>query len=300
MTVRIPGNVLRRYRRFSLYNSPYPAHDHGHAIDLYPGSNEGISPVAGVVTDVRTVGCPDRPYATDHDHLVVVDLDDEWCAAAGVEPGTVARILHVDPAIEPGDSVAVGDRLGPMVRSGFFGRWVDNHVHLGFRPPDANPHRASGSLRVAADVAVHPVEWDGHGTVVETGPAHAVLDAPGESAPRDGFAALASDGGVPLDGGLTHYAGGGTLLGVDRSGSAGDPVSLLGERVGTLADDGRTLRWEPVDVLANGRRVTGLSLFATRDAVGVKLVCPATEFVVGEAVSVTIRPSSDPIRLGVG
>ena len=315
-TVALPAAVVERYEKFSRFNSPYPAHDRGHAVDLYPGDGVGRSPVAGVVREVRTVGCPDRPYAADEDHLIVVDLADEWCARADAQPGTVARILHVIPEVAPGDRVAVGDALGPTTRSGFFGQWVDDHVHLGFRPPDADPLRASGSLPVAADHPVEPVAWDGTGRVVERGPTHVVLDGPrrgADSAPP--FAALASDEGVPLDGGLTHYAGGGTFEGAGEAppvstepvtAANGTTLSLFGTEVGTVRADGTDagaprVEWAPVDLLANGERVTGLSLFAARgDRFGVKVVCPDREFALGESVTVEVAPSEDPIRLGVG
>ncbi|TKX69901.1 hypothetical protein [Halorubrum sp. SP9] len=306
-TVSLSAAVVGRYEKFSRVNSPYSAHDRGRAVDLYPRDGVGRSPVAGTVRDVRTVGCPDRPYAADEDHLIVVDLADGWCARADASPGTVARILHVVPEVSPGDRVAAGDALGPTTRSGFFGQWVDDHVHLGFRPPDANPRRASGSLPVAVDVPVEPVAWDGTGAVVERGPTHVVLDGPRRSDPGPPFAALASDEGVPLDGGVTHYAGGGTFE-ADEGASApeGTTLSLFGTEIGTVRTDGADARapgvdWGSVDVRANGERVTGLSLFAARgDRFGVKVVCPDRTFEIGESVTLDIVPSDDPIRLGVG
>jgi hypothetical protein len=295
MAVTLPPSVLDRYRRFSRFNSPYPAHDNGCAIDLYPDGEAGVSPVAGVVRETRTVGCPDRPYAADEDHLIVVELDEDWCRRAGVAPGTIARILHVVPEMSPGDRVAVGDTLGPLTRSGFFGQWVDDHVHLGFRAPDANALRASGSLPVDVDVPVDPVQWDGTGAVIERGPTHVVLDTPTHPAPGRRFAALASDGGIPLDGGLAHYAGGGAF---DEL-ADGAAVSLWGTAIGVA--QGRGVAWEPVDLLANGDRVVGLSLFAARDGgFGAKVVCPDRRFDLGETVSLALAPSDDPIRLGVG
>ena len=291
MSVTIPTAVLERYRRISRYNSPYPAHGQGAAIDLYPWDNRGISPISGTIETIQTVGCPDRSYAASTDHLIVIALDDEWCARAESQPGTMARILHVIPSIDVGDRVEVGDDLGPLTRSGFFGPWVANHLHLGFRSPGVNMLRASGSLPVSLDVEVDPISWDGTGTVVERGPTYAVLDQPIHPNPGEAFAALASDSGVPLDGGLTHYAGGGAFGVIDG------PQSLRGTVVGRPNDRG--LEWEPIAVRANGTQVTGLSLTAARDAGwGVKIIHPPAELRVGDAARVTIEPETNPIRLG--
>lgn len=276
--VSLPADVVARYERFSRYNSPYPAHDAGCAVDLYPGSDDAPSPVEGEVLETRTVSCPPKSYAVSEDHLILVDCGD-----------VVARILHVDPSVSAGKSVAVGDSLGTLVRSGFFGRWVDNHIHLGFRRHDQNLRRASGSLPLSLNVSVDGVPWNGTGEVVETGPAHVRLDAPSHDG--DGFAAIASDDGRPLDGGLAHYTGGGTLDGTD-----GD-ISLLGTTVGT-AEDG-DLSWDGVAVYANGERATGLSLFASQVPFGAKVVFhEGHDFSVGDRIEVAIEPTEEPIRLG--
>ena len=286
--VVVPESVLERYPRFSLYNSPYDAHRDGCAIDLYPQSEAAPtpretaapSPVAGEVVATRTVTAPPKPYAAADDHLLVVDTGEY-----------LARILHVDPAVEPGDEVAVGDSLGEMVRSGFFAPWVDNHLHLGFRERDANPYRASGSLPVEVGVGVEPVEWDGIGTVVERGDTYVVLDSPVHPAPGERFAGLGCGGGdrrgdsgdgvAVLDGGLPHYDGGGAL------GGASGPVSLAGFRVGVA--ESRTVTWDDLTVLVNGEPITGISLCCSRGPFGAKLVCPDADFEVGEEVEVTVR-----------
>jgi hypothetical protein len=276
--VVVSSDVLDRYERISLYNSPYPAHDAGCAVDLYPGTDEAISPVAGTVLETRTVRCPERPYAVSEDSLLLVDCG-----------GHVARILHVDPTVEPGERVEVGDSLGDLVRSGFFGRWVDNHVHLGFRRPEQNFERASGSLPIDLGIDVSGVEWDGTGTVSDTGETYVRLDSPSYDGP--GFAALASDGGVPLDGGLPHYTGGGALQPTD------EPLTLLGTRVGEL--HGRTIEWHDVAVYADEERATGISLFASRSSIGTKLVFHEGHgFDEGDRVRVVVEPTDEPLRLG--
>lgn len=275
--VRVPAAVCRQYVAWSRFNSPYPAHAAGHAVDLYPAAG-APSPVAGEVVAHRRVRAPRRPYAEPYDHLVVVDTTDH-----------LVRLLHVEPTVAVGDQLAVGDDLGRLVRSGYFAPWVDNHLHVGFRPADADAVRATGSLPVGLDVPVDPVPWDGTGTVVEVGETHAVLDAPGHPAPGERFAAIAAAipgadaPGVALDGGLPHYPGAGLLGGGDG------PVSLLGTVVGDATDG--VVTWGEIEVRANGRAVTGLSLAARRDHLRAKLVSwdgPPAD--VGERVEVTIEP----------
>ncbi|MFB6354602.1 MAG: hypothetical protein ABEJ92_11020 [Halobacteriales archaeon] len=275
--VELPAAVCRQYVALSRFNSPYPAHDRGHAVDLYPDAG-APSPVAGEVVAHHRVRAPSRGHAEPHDHLLVVDTGEH-----------LARLLHVEPSVGDGDVVAVGDDLGRTVRSGYFAPWVDDHLHLGFRPPDADPVRATGSLPLELGIPVEPVAWDGTGSVVETGETSAVLDAPGHPAPGERFAGIATDGGdsdagptgPALDGGLPHYDGAGLF------GRGAGPVSLLGTEVG-VAEDSR-VRWHDVEVRANGTPVHGLSLGAFREGLRAKLVSwdgPPAE--VGERVVVTI------------
>lgn len=290
MAVTLGPRMLAPFDRLTLYNSPFPAHGRGCAVDLYPGAavdahpgggTKAPSPVAGTVRDTLTVGAPDREYAAADDHLILLDVEAPAAATA-----LVARILHVDPAVEPGDSVGIGDPLGRLVRSGYYARWVPDHVHLGFRDPEANLRRATGSLRLEPGVDVHPVPWDGTGEVVAAGDTYAALDAPAHPAPGKRWVGHAAtpDGGV-LDGGLPHYDDGGVLGGADG------PVSLAGHRVGVA--DGRDVSWDDLTVLANGDPVRGVSLFCGRESFGAKLVGEAVDLAVGDRVAVTVSAGTD-------
>ncbi|MFC6863565.1 hypothetical protein ACFQGE_08825 [Halomicroarcula sp. GCM10025817] len=272
--VTVPGDVLHRYYRFSLYNSPFAAHDEGCAIDLYPAGSRAPSPVAGEVLETRRVTAPPQPYAAEYDYLILVDTGKY-----------VARLLHVNPSVAAGEAVDVGDDLGELVRAGFFAPWVPNHVHLGFREHDANPYRAAGSLPVDVGVDVEPLAWDGTGTVLEAGETWARLDRPVHPAPGERFVGLATGDGGVLDGGCPHYERGG-VLGAGEHGRD-RPISLFGRRVGTA--EGRTVVWDDVTVLANGDPVTGLALFCSRDEAGVKLVGEGVDLSVGERVRVSIE-----------
>ncbi|WP_247729957.1 hypothetical protein [Halovivax limisalsi] len=294
--VTVDESTLSHYRRFSLYNSPYPAHGDGCAIDLYPGTSDPASelatrspsPVAGVVRDTWTVRAPPKLYAPEFDHLLLVDVEEPAGAA-----GLVARILHVDPAVEAGDRVAIGDDLGELVRAGFFAPWVGTHLHLGFRRPDQHLHRATGSLPVQVGVDLRPVAWNGEGTVVATGDTYAILDAPAHPNPGEEWAGIAADDGGVLDGGLPHYETGGVLEpDGTRSGPVDDgfeprPVSLNGDELGGAT--GRTIDWQDATALANGEPIHGLSFYCARDAdFGAKLICPDRPFDVGDCVKVSV------------
>lgn len=266
MTVTLGAEVLNQYYRFSLYNSPYAAHDEGCAIDLYPETELAPSPVAGKVLETLTVDAPPKPYAATHDHLILIDTGEY-----------VARVLHVDPVVEGGESVERGDPLGRLVRAGFFAPWVPNHIHLGFRSPDANLYRASGSLPISVDLWIEPVPWDGTGTVVEAGETWARLDEPVHPKPGT-FAGLESGGGI-LDGGFPHYDSGGLLQGGTRA-------EIAGREVGSVS--GRTVSWQDCTVLANERPITGIALFCGRDQFGIKLVGRELNLREGDDVRIRI------------
>ncbi|MFW5937335.1 MAG: hypothetical protein ACOCSN_00200 [Halanaeroarchaeum sp.] len=281
--VTVPAEALAPFPRVSRYNSPYPAHDAGAAVDLYPAGEVAPSPVAGEVVETRTVACPSRPYAADNDHLIVVDT------------GThLARILHVSPGVDPGETVAVGDSLGTLVRSGYFAPWVDNHVHLGFRDHGTNAVRATGSLPLSLDAPIEAVPWDGTGRVVETGETYAILDAPAHPDPGTVYAGIADDSGAfALDGGMPHYEWGGRLATGERDGpkspdGGGDeePVHFLGERVGDATSE--PVRWRDVTVRANGDPVLGLSFFLGREELYAKVIDRNHSLAVGDDVVVAL------------
>ncbi|MFW6447941.1 MAG: hypothetical protein ACOC0X_00195 [Halobacteriota archaeon] len=291
MAVAIPEAVLAHFEAFTCYNSPYVAHDDGRAIDLYPGGDRAVSPVAGVVTAVERVRAPPRPYSPPTDGLLVIDptgAGGPFDRGDGSTP--LARLLHLEPSVAVGDAVEVGDDLGGLVRAGFFAPWVPNHLHLGFRPRGADVRRARGSLPLSLAVDLHPVAWDGRGRVVEAGETWVELEAPPgvTDAPEAAWVGVAADDGRPLDGGLPHYRSGGDLWTLQADPATGqEPVHLLGRRVGTLR--GRKLAWEDVTIEANGVPITGLSLYwATPQRFRPKLICPGHGFEVGERLEVSI------------
>jgi len=148
-------------------------------------------------------------------------------------------VLHVDPSVAEGDRVEVGDSLGRLVRSGYFSRWVDNHIHLGIRPVGADPGRASGSLRLGLEATLAAVPWNGIGRVRAVEGTYVRLDAPRHPAPGEVFAGVEGAPGAALDGGLPHYGGGGAHVADPLAAVEVEAFRLAGYPVGTAdGDDG--------------------------------------------------------------
>lgn len=302
MQIAITESMCALYDRFSVYNSPYRAHETGCAIDLYPDATPGRRtrvapcPVSGTVLETTTVTAPSKSYAVDCDHLLLIE-----CRAPESVEGLIARVLHVDPesTIEAEDTVEIGDSLGTLIRSGFFAPWVDNHLHVDFRQPEQHLHRASGSHRITVDLPLRGLPWDGSGHVVEIGDTFVVLDEPTHPNPGNEWAGIAADCGGILDGGLPHYDGGGLFRPTESDPTVGDNVTddrhrdgvrLNGDRLGSTTD--RTITWDDVVVTANGEAVTGLSLFLGRDEhVGAKIICPEHGYEIGDRIDVGVRSS---------
>ncbi len=293
--VLVPTVVIEQYDAFTCYNSPYVAHDDGRAIDLYPAGSTAPSPVNGEVIDMHTVRAPPKPYANEFDHILAIDTaagGDAMFQSGGGEP-TIARILHVEPTVSVGDQVEIGDTLGELVRAGFFAPWVDNHIHLGFRRRESDLRRASGSLELAIDVPIVPITWDGHGQVRSLGETFVMLDVSvdthGTPRPRD-WVGMATGEGAILDGGMPHYANGGLLdrLAPDALSASDVAVSLLDTEIGVAT--GRRVSWHALNVYANETVITGISFYCSRwSDLGIKLICPAHDFHVGQHVDVEIR-----------
>lgn len=115
----------------SFSNSPYPAHRQGYGIDIYNGTrsylSDALSPVDGKFIYSKWIGKDNVSAIQINEHLF-------------------ARILHLDPAVDIGQYVYVGDYIGNYIRSPFFEFWTDPHIHVEFRNSLNNILRSSGGL----------------------------------------------------------------------------------------------------------------------------------------------------------
>jgi hypothetical protein len=128
---------------FTIGTSPYYAHQHGLAIDVYHSlslKNYGVmSPISGVIEKVKTLQAPKPRFVggINKDYLTLVRNTQN--------SGIIYKILHVKPDVQVGDLIEVGDLIGTSIRNGYFAYWSSPHLHLEVRVLN-NAIRASGGI----------------------------------------------------------------------------------------------------------------------------------------------------------
>jgi hypothetical protein len=130
--------------RYAFFNSPYPSHKTKTGIDIYTNEifgKKALCPVNGEVIMIRKVKAPKGQgfCAADHDTIVLIRNKDNT--------ETVTKILHIDPLVNVGDLVKVGDHIGITLRSGYFGWGTSPHIHAEIRSIN-DPLRARGGYNL--------------------------------------------------------------------------------------------------------------------------------------------------------
>jgi len=207
---------------YSFFNSPYPMHRAQTGVDVYPGmwfGEEAPSPVEGEVLKVRRVKTPTGRGFIDSGYDVVTLI------RPSSNPAVVQKILHVDTSLRVGDRVRVGDGIGVLLRSGYYGWNTSPHVHVEVRSP-RDPLRARGGFELTR---VHPLELEPleeiAGSVVVSRPEFAIVRLEASS---HGLVGDVDGAHGLLDGGIPYYGWMGVHMDEPRLGA----INLLGVRVG--------------------------------------------------------------------
>jgi hypothetical protein len=115
-------------------------------IDIYPSQQifglDAHSPVNGTVRKIQSFrGHSTLPQASRLEYLILVQNDDD--------ASVYTKILHVKPSrsLSEGEHINVGEKIGEYIRSFFFARWTDPHLHCELRPKD-DTVRARGALQL--------------------------------------------------------------------------------------------------------------------------------------------------------
>ncbi len=219
--------------RFSVFNSPYPAHAGCGALDVY-FDGEALMPVEeGIVREVRRFRGPKPrshgPRCQREEPVILIDLPG----------GLILKVMHVEPSVSPGERLTRLDPIGGVVRSCYLCPWSDPHAH--FELKLGRPYRASGwaplDLSPALTWLEDPPKLSEEFTVDEIRDEYVWL-----LPKRPGLAGLvALVGGVPayVDGGLPHYGHGAALVKHSSPSLTGEGVAwtdgtLLGEPTASL------------------------------------------------------------------
>ena len=213
--------------RYAFFNSPYPPHKLNSSVDLYPDDiygGDALSPVDGGVILLRKVKAPNGHgfVAADHDSVIVVRNKDN--------PDTVTKMLHVDPLVQVGDTVKIGDVIGTTLRSGYYGVGTSAHIHTEIRKPD-DPIRARGGykLRRVDDRIGEPVS-ELSGEVVHVQPEYTFIRLNSTST---GLVGEVNGSSAILDGGIPYYRWMGAHL---SDPPAQGEITLLGKTIGTITE----------------------------------------------------------------
>ena len=214
--------------RFSFFNSPYPAHSLYTGIDIYPNKNFGDvapSPVMGKVTRIKRVKCPEGKMfkSSSHDYVILLrslENPERWI-----------KILHLEPAVEVGETLEPGDGMGVLLRSGFFDFWTDPHIHVEVRKP-SDPLRARGGFKIKRSMRINAAEplKDLRGTVIESRPEYSLIVLRNSS--KQGVTVELNGKVGLLDGGVPHYGWIGIHVNMDPPSSG--VVRLCNREIGTI------------------------------------------------------------------
>ena len=251
----------------SFFNSPYPAHRSMTAIDLYPILEYGEvapSPIEGRLIAVRRVRAPKGRLFRDAGYDVLTLYE------SAENPRVVVKMLHIEPIIEVGETIDIGEELGHLLRSGYFDFWTSPHIHIEVRR-QTDPIRARGGyqFRRLIEVEAGDPPEELRGRVIEAKPEYILLRLRGH--PKMGLAARVGGRPVILDGGIPHYGWLGLHSSVEIINGL---VELCGMEIGRVErsfGNCALTRFEGSGFMVDGQTV-GLSLYISTGEASLKLV----------------------------
>lgn len=150
LAVHVPNDS-----HFSFGTSPYFAHQHGLALDIYQSlkleNYPALSPVSGTIIKIREMRAPKPRFkdGIDKEYLTIIESTNTR--------GEVFKILHVKTKLNVGNKVEVGDELGNTIKNGYFAPWSSPHLHLEIRRRE-DAVRASGGARFCLSLDENEIE----------------------------------------------------------------------------------------------------------------------------------------------
>ncbi len=259
---------------FSIGTSPYYAHQHGLAIDIYPNLTlenvEILSPVSGIVQTVKILRAPKAkfPDGVNIDYLILLNNPNN--------SEILWKIMHVNPDIKVGDKIDMGDYLGKTIRNGYFAYWSSPHLHLEIRSiNDAIRARGGRNFSLAIEkkgkskefskevnVTKIPIEIYSFSSEIILAylPKHFYHNI----FPFYGVKVRVNNLECILDGGIPHYKIGTVIFQQNPTSDKLYPVHIGVHKIGTLHELNEQFgffKFNNVKFYLNNKKIRGLSLY---------------------------------------
>lgn len=267
--VSIPKNS-----HFSIGTSPYYAHQHGLAIDIYQNltleNYEVLSPVSGKIREIKSLLAPKPKFRNglNIDYLILINNPNN--------SKLLWKIMHVKPCVKVGENIKIGDRLGKTIRNGYFAYWSSPHLHLELRSID-NAIRARGGKDFSLiidnnDKTQENLENESSSKIpikIHSICPEMILAILPESFyhciyPFFGFKISVNTLNCILDGGIPHYKIGTVLFKKKMNFKTFPPVYFGSIKIGTLHEINRRLgflKFNNTKFFLNNRQIRGISLY---------------------------------------
>ena len=280
INVSIPQNS-----HFTVGTSPYYAHQHGLAIDIYHDLSlknyEVLSPISGKVIKTKTLIAPKPKFfkGIKEDYLILISNSHN--------PETVFKTMHVKPSVQVGQKVEVGDILGKTIRNGYFAYWSSPHLHLELRPvEDAIRARGGKNFSLAINNS-HKIGDNKKHFYMEkipviikaVYPEFILVNFPDNLCyyidPIFGVKGKINNMDCIIDGGIPIYKNGIVLFQNDRDSKSPSKIYLNDHRIGTLwGSRGKFgfIKFDHVRFALNNKQIRGISLFLANFVPLIKII----------------------------
>ncbi len=249
---------------FSFFNSPYPGHGLGTAVDVY-FSDKALFPLEeGRVAEIRRIRTP-RYVPVREDYLIIIEA-----------AGFCLKVLHVMPSVRTGEKLGLYDEIGSLIVSGFFSPWSDRHAHFELRDCGDRYRARGGFLMNPKILKLVPVVRGNEFEVVEKNSRYLWL----KPVRRGGRNLTPVEfRGIPVEGGLPHYRHGAVF-------GHSEEVEIFGLKVPVdkSLPNGTGLFEARFRVLANGQEVRGAGIYCNQERI--KLI--GGNFEEGDVVEVKL------------
>lgn len=262
---------------FTVGTSPYYAHQHGLAIDIYHSltleNYEVLSPVTGRILKIKSLIAPKPRFLNgiNYDYLILVSNSSN--------PKIVWKMMHVKPDIQVGEKIEIGDPLGMTIRNGYFANWSSPHLHLEIRPFN-NAIRATGGRNFSLafnnkEDINQPVEKTNiikfpikiHSIHPEMILAHLPKQLCHKISPIFGLKVSVNHKVCLLDAGIPHYKIGTILSDQNFKNDIFLSVYIGNVKIGTLHEiNGQFgfLKFNNINLSLNDKAIRGISLYLAK------------------------------------